>query len=126
VAIKRAKTGWLCVAIKRAKTSWLCVALKKHATCLYSFRIMFCLWMFNSTFFFKYISNKYRGSQFYWCMKPEYLVKNYYLATSYSQTLLHNVLSSTPLPWTGIELAMFVVIVTGSLIKQDSCIICNT
>jgi hypothetical protein len=38
----------------------------------------------------------YHGGQFYWWRKPEYLKKNHQPVTSSSQTLSHNVVSSTP------------------------------
>jgi len=38
----------------------------------------------------------YRGSQFYWWRKPEYLEKNPQPTESHSQTLSHNVVLSTP------------------------------
>ena len=38
----------------------------------------------------------YRGCQFYWWRKPEYLGENHRPASNHWQTLLHNVVSSTP------------------------------
>ena len=82
---------------------FLCILVKISIyTCF-----LFCLWCLT-------IFQLYRGGQFYWWRKPEYLEKTIDLS-QVTDKLYHKMLHWLHLAWTGFEITMLVVIGTDCI-----------